>query len=64
MTDREPWNHDAFVRAYNEHAREFGGWQWDPGGPSEDKLREWYDSAIWDSLADFARTRFQLDQQY
>jgi hypothetical protein len=62
--DREPWDLDAFVRHYDELAREFGGWSFDRSGPSPEQLQQWYEStAMWDSLRDFARTRFQLDQQ-
>ncbi len=60
---REAWDYDAFVRHYNEFAREFGGWNFDATGMSEEKLRGYYDSQLFDDLRDFARTRFQLDQQ-
>lgn len=60
----EPWDYDAFVRHYNEIAREHGGWEFDPGGPSPTKLRGWYEVAgLWSSLRDFAHVRFELDQQ-
>lgn len=63
-TPREGWDYEAFVRAYNEIAREHGGWDFDRGGPTEAQLRGWYEStSLWTSLRDFARTRFQLDQQ-
>jgi hypothetical protein len=61
---REPWNFDAFVRHYNEIAAASSGWRFD-GDISEEKLREWYEGAgsLWDSLRDFAKTRFELDQR-
>lgn len=61
---REPWDFGAFMRAYNGHADEFGGWHFDVDGVSQEELRRSYETtALWDSVADFARTRFQLDQQ-
>lgn len=61
---REPWDYEAFVRCYDEIAREHGGWMFDRAGPGPEKLRGWYEStSLWLSLCDFARTRFQLDQQ-
>jgi hypothetical protein len=60
---REAWDYAAFVRHYNEIAREFGGWNFDPTYLPEEKLRGYYESPIFDSLRDFARVRFQLDQQ-
>ncbi|HET7699733.1 MAG TPA: hypothetical protein VFM06_02565 [Candidatus Limnocylindria bacterium] len=62
--EREAWDYDVFVRHYDEIASELGGWMFDREGPSPEKLREWYETApIWETLRDFARTRFQLDQQ-
>ncbi|MEP7003956.1 MAG: hypothetical protein ABI888_05390 [Chloroflexota bacterium] len=61
---REPWDYDAFIRHYNTFARERTGWVYDQSSPSAEKLRGWYESsALWDSLLDFAETRYQLDQQ-
>lgn len=61
---REAWDYEKFVRHYNEIASEYGGWMFDPGGPSPETLQAWYEGApIWDSLRDFARIRFQFDQQ-
>jgi hypothetical protein len=49
---REPWDFEAFVRYYNEIAREHSGWNFDPSGPSPEKLRAWYeDSTLWSSLS-------------
>ena len=64
MPEREPWDFEVFVRHYDEVARECSGWMFDRGGPTPEKLRGWYESTtLWTSLLDFARTRFQLDQQ-
>ena len=64
MSEREAWDFKAFVRHYNEIARERSGWEFDPGGPSPEKLRAWYEgTSLWSSLRDFANTRFQLDQE-
>ena len=60
--EKEVWGLEAFVRAYNAIAKERGGWVW-PGEISPEKLRAWYESPIWDSLRDFAVTRYQLDQE-
>jgi len=63
---REPWNYEAFIRHYNAIAHEFGGWHFDRGSaPSPETLEAWYreGGALFDSLQDFARVRFQLDQQ-
>jgi len=61
---REPWDYEAFVRCYDAIALERSGWKFDRSGPSPENLRGWYDSTgMWDSLCDFALTRFQLDQQ-
>jgi len=61
--EREVWNFEAFARAYNAIAKERGGWVW-PGEISPEKLRAWYGSPpIWNSLRDFALTRYQLDQE-
>lgn len=61
---REAWDYEAFVRHYNEIARERSGWEFDRAGPSPEKLQAWYEGApIWSSLRDFARVRFELDQQ-
>lgn len=60
----EPWDYEAFVRHYNEFAREFSGYDFDPTGMPEEKLRGYYEAApLWESPRDFAHTRFQLDQQ-
>ncbi len=60
----EPWDYEAFVRHYNELARESGGYDFDRASMPEEKLRHYYESAsIRESPRDFARTRFQLDQQ-
>jgi hypothetical protein len=59
----EPWDFDVFVRHYNEIAKERGGWVW-PSEIGPDKLRSWYaGGSIWTDLRDFARTRYQLDQE-
>ena len=61
---QEAWSFEEFVRAYDELAHEFGGWEFDRGGPTPEQLRAWYEAApLWTSVRDFARTRFQLDQQ-
>ncbi len=63
---REPWNYEAFTRHYDAIAKEFGGWRFDrEGGPSPEALETWYreGGALFDSLQDFARVRFALDQQ-
>lgn len=63
---REAWDYEAFVRHYDAIAAEHGGWRFDrAGGPSPEKLEGWYrtGSALFDSLHEFARVRFQLDQQ-
>ncbi len=61
---REPWDFEVFVRHYNEIARDHSGWEFDRSGPSPEKLRAWYEATtLWSSLRDFARVRFQLDQQ-
>lgn len=61
---QEPWDFDAFVRHYDEIARESAGWRFD-GSLPEEKLRGWYEAAgtLWMSLRDFAKTRFDLDQR-
>jgi len=62
---REPWDYEAFVRHYNAFAREASGYNFDfASAPPAETLRHYYESPIWDSLRDFARTRFQMDQQY
>jgi len=64
LPEREAWDYEAFIRCYNEVARQHCGWDFDRLGPSPEKLRGWYESTtLWSSLCDFARTRFQLDQQ-
>jgi hypothetical protein len=59
----EPWDYEAFLRSYNAIARERGSWEFDPLGRGPEKLRGWYDTGVWDSLYEFALTRFQLDQE-
>ena len=61
----EAWDYEAFVRHYNGFAHERGGWEYDfpRSGPSPEKLRGYYESPIWDSVRDFALTRYQLDQE-
>jgi hypothetical protein len=62
--EREAWDYDVFVRRYNETARQRGGWDFDPTGREPEKLCGWYESSpLWSSLADFALTRYQLDQE-
>jgi len=61
--EREPWDHETFLRCYNAIARERGGWNFEPVGREPEKLRAWYEIGIWDSIRDFALTRFQLDQE-
>ena len=63
--EREAWDYEIFVRHYNERAHERGGWEYDfpRSGPSPEKLRGYYESPIWDSLRDFALTRYELDQE-
>ena len=62
--EREAWDYEVYARCYTEIARERGGWEFDPGGPSSEKLQGWYElTSVWDSLRDFALTRFQLDQE-
>jgi hypothetical protein len=62
--DREPWDFDAFVRAYNARADEFGGWHWDGSVPPA-TLRKHYEGApIWPTVREFALTRFQCDQEF
>lgn len=63
VREREPWDHEAYARHYAEIARQRGGWQFDADGPSPEKLRGWYESVLFDSLYDFALTRYQLDQE-
>jgi len=59
----EAWDYDAFVRHYDEIARERGGWVW-PGEISAEKLQGWYGvGSVWTGLRDFARSRYQLDQE-
>lgn len=41
----EPWDYEAFVRHYNEFAREFSGYDFDPTGMPEEKLRGYYEAA-------------------
>jgi hypothetical protein len=61
--EKEPWDFEAFVRAYNAIAKERGGWVW-PGEINPEKLRGWYEpTSLWDSLRDFAETRYELDQE-
>ncbi len=63
--EREAWDYEAFIRHYNDLAHKHGGWEFDRNGYTpEPKLRAWYEeSALYDSLLDFARTRFELEQQ-
>ncbi len=62
--EREAWDYEAFARCYTDIARQRGGWEFDRGGPSPEKLQHWYESTtLWDSLCDFALTRYQLDQE-
>ena len=61
--EREPWDYEVFLRCYNAIARERSGWNFDPLGRDPEKLRGWYESAVWDSIQDFALTRYQLDQE-
>ena len=60
---REAWDYEAFVRHYNAFARKFGGYNFDRASVPADKLRHYYESPIYESLRDFARTIFQTDQQ-
>ena len=60
---REEWNFKAFVRHYNDFAREFGGWNFHVPDFTEEKLHKYDKVPICTSLRDFARIRFQLDQQ-
>ena len=61
--EREAWDFEAYVRCYTQIARQRGGWVFDPDGPSPEKLQGWYESVLWESICDFALTRYQLDQE-
>jgi hypothetical protein len=62
---REPWDFAAFLRHYDELARAHTGWVYDASSPDAEKLKGWWyeSTTLFDSLQDFARIRFQLDQQ-
>jgi len=63
---REPWYCESFILHYDAIAKEFGGWRFDrEGGPSIETLEAWYreGGTLFESLQDFARVRFTLDQQ-
>ncbi len=62
---QEPWDLEAFVRAYDALAKTRGGWRWDRASPTTAKLQGWYEAAtIWRTPADLAEARFMLEQQY
>jgi len=63
---REPWDYETFVRHYDAIAKEHSGWRFERDGYlSPEKLEARYrDSpSLYDSLYEFARVQFMMDQQ-
>ncbi len=61
---KEPWDFDAFVRYYNEIARERSGWNFEPKEDTNDALKQTYEGVnAYRSLREYAKHRFVYDQE-
>lgn len=62
--EKEPWDFEAFVRCYNERAREFGGWNYDRSSAATPLLQSWYEEMHWKTIREFAEAHYMSEQQY
>ncbi len=61
-TEKEPWDFDAFVAAYNAYAVDNGGWVYEPDSNTKFLSGNYMKGPCYRTIQEFAEARVGVDQ--